>query len=135
MDRVFLDANVLFSAAYRDAAGLLRLWTLSSAKLLSSDYAVAEARRNLTDKVQQDRLTALLTTVEMVPEPPVDQTLPKGVSLADKDIPIVLAAIQGQATHLLTGDIRHFGALFNQVVFNTLIQRPADYLAQHGSSE
>jgi hypothetical protein len=28
MDRWFLDANVLFSAAYRSEAGLLRLWQL-----------------------------------------------------------------------------------------------------------
>ncbi len=28
MRRVFLDANILFSAAYREKAGLLRLWRL-----------------------------------------------------------------------------------------------------------
>lgn len=26
MDKLFLDANILFSAAYRSNAGLLRLW-------------------------------------------------------------------------------------------------------------
>ena len=47
MDRVFLDANVLLSAALRTKAGLLRLWTLANAALITSDHAIEEARRNL----------------------------------------------------------------------------------------
>jgi hypothetical protein len=47
VDRVFLDANVLFSAAYIEGSGLARLWQLADAELLSSDYATEEARRNL----------------------------------------------------------------------------------------
>jgi len=30
MDRLFLDAHVLFSAAYRPNAGLLKLWKLKT---------------------------------------------------------------------------------------------------------
>ncbi len=47
LDRIFLDANVLFSAAYLENSGLGRLWRLEDAELLSSAYAVEEARRNL----------------------------------------------------------------------------------------
>ena len=47
MDRVFLDANVLFSAAYVEISGLTRLWTFDNVALLSSAYAIEEARRNL----------------------------------------------------------------------------------------
>jgi hypothetical protein len=43
MDRVFLDANVLFSAAYREGAGLLKLWKLGRAELITSEYAADEA--------------------------------------------------------------------------------------------
>jgi hypothetical protein len=32
--------------------------------------------------------------------------LPEGVSLPEKDVPILLAAIEARATHLLTGDLR-----------------------------
>ncbi len=35
MDRLFLDANVLFSAAYRDDSGLQRLWDLSDVELVT----------------------------------------------------------------------------------------------------
>jgi uncharacterized protein len=49
MDRLFLDANVLFSAAYRPDAGLGQLWKLEGAILCSSHYALEEARINLTE--------------------------------------------------------------------------------------
>jgi hypothetical protein len=44
LDRIFLDANVLFSAAYLENSGLGRLWQLEGVELLSSAYAVEEAR-------------------------------------------------------------------------------------------
>jgi hypothetical protein len=36
VDRLFLDANVLFSAAYRETAGIQRLWTRPGVRLLTS---------------------------------------------------------------------------------------------------
>ena len=48
MDSSFLDANVLFSAAYRSDAGLRKLWRLPGVRIVSSAYAVEEARRNLS---------------------------------------------------------------------------------------
>lgn len=50
MIRVFLDANVLFSAAYREGNGILRLWELSGIHLVTSSYAVEEAERNIARK-------------------------------------------------------------------------------------
>ena len=44
MDRLFLDANVLFSAPYRIDAGLVRLWKLKDATLCSSRHALEEAK-------------------------------------------------------------------------------------------
>ena len=56
MHRVFLDANVLFLCAYLAMSGLARLWRLPDTVLLSSSYAVEEARRNLGLGNQRDRL-------------------------------------------------------------------------------
>jgi hypothetical protein len=53
-DLLFLDANVLFSAAYRENAGLLKFWQLKFIKLISSAYAIEEARRNLTLSEQRE---------------------------------------------------------------------------------
>ena len=57
MDRVFLDANVLLSAALRPRAKLLNLWKVEAATLITSEYAVDEARRNLPTP-QQRRLVS-----------------------------------------------------------------------------
>ncbi len=125
MDRVFLDANILFAAAWRPKAALQRLWELGHAELLSSDYAVEEARRNLETPAQRGRLTRLLRQVRLVE--PEHFTLPRDVSLPEKDLPILLAAIDGGATHLLTGDWEHFGLYFRQQIGGVLILPPAEY--------
>ena len=69
MDRVFLDANVLFSAAYHSDAGLVVLWRRGGTALLTSAYAVDEARRNLSGEDQRRRLEALVRACEIVPKP------------------------------------------------------------------
>lgn len=131
MDRLFLDANVLFSAAYRPNAGLLQFWKLNDAILCSSNYAVEEARINLIQEGQRVRLTGLAKNIQLFEAIPVN--LPRGVSLPEKDLPILLAAIAAQATHLVTGDLRHFGPYFGRTIENILVVSPAGYLKQRGS--
>jgi predicted nucleic acid-binding protein len=125
VDQVFLDANVLLSAAWRLDAALQRLWRLEGVELLSSSYAVEEARRNLETPAQRGRLTRLLRRVRLVE--PEHFTLPRGIRLPDKDLPILLAALDGGATHLLTGDREHFGAYYRQEIAGVLILPPAEY--------
>ena len=126
MDRLFLDANVLFSAAYSAKAGLLRFWNLKNIALCSSRYALEEARINLTDANQRQRLAKPSQALELFDGQPGD--LPRGISLPDKDVPILLAAIAAKATHLITGDVRHFGPYFGKNIVGILILPPADYL-------
>ena len=45
--KVFLDANVLYSAAYLEGSKLGDLWNLSATEIVTSFYGVEEARRNL----------------------------------------------------------------------------------------
>lgn len=132
MDVLFLDANILFSAAYRSDNGLLRLWLLSrkgQVRLVSSRYAVEEVRRNLSLPVQQARLRKLLHPVRLVEASPADlSTLPP--SIPAKDRPILAAAIAAGATHLLTGDLKHFSPHFGRRIGNVLILPPSRYLRQ-----
>jgi hypothetical protein len=65
MDRPFLDANVLFSAAYKIDAQLLQLWKLQNVRLCSSLYALQEARINLADEDQRTRLTGLSGSLQL----------------------------------------------------------------------
>lgn len=128
MDRLFLDANILFSAAYREDAGLCRLWKLKDTLLCSSLYAVEEARINLEDEEQRRRLTELVHALQLFED--VRAELPPSVHLPEKDLPILRAAIAAKATHLLTGDIRHFGPYFGRKLSGVLVQRPGDYLKE-----
>lgn len=129
-DRVFLDANVLFSAAYRPNSGLRRLWRLRDVELVTSSYAVEEAQRNLETASQRSDLRALLDSCKVIATETVDVVIPPGLSLVEKDRPILAAAIASGASHLLTGDVRHFGACYGQVIVGVLILAPAQYRAR-----
>lgn len=128
MDRLFLDANILFSAAYRENAGVRRLWSAPNSELVTSDYAVEEARRNLADPDQRKRLDRLLESVEVIPVRILDPSLRGDVQLHDKDWPILGGAVGTGATHLITGDVRDFGSYFGQKVLGVLILPPSRYL-------
>lgn len=132
MDRVFLDANVLFSAAYREGAGLLRLWELPDARLVTSTYALAEARRNLEAPEQARRLSDLVGRVELVAEPGTPADLPGTLDLPEDDLPILQAAVASGCTHLLSGDRRAFGSYYGERIGGILILRPAEYLRPQG---
>ncbi|MFC1575576.1 DNA-binding protein [Gemmatimonadota bacterium] len=128
MDRLFLDANVLFSAAYRPDAGVARLWEVSDAVLLTSSYVVEETRRNLTGPDQRTRLEELLKKVAVGEALMLPPELRGEIDLPEKDWPVLGGAAAAGATHLITGDLRHFGAYFGEKVLGVLILKPADYL-------
>ncbi len=130
VDRVFLDANVLFSAAYTPDSRLRELWALPRTKLITSQLALEEALRNLAvyhpDGVPAlGDLAARITVTSAVA---VDSAVPGEIGLPDKDRPILSAAVAALCTHLLTGDRRHFGALYGRKVQGVLILTPAQYL-------
>lgn len=127
MHRVFLDANVLFSAAYLPTSRLLRLWRLPGTVLLTSDYAVEEARRNLDLADHRCRLEQRVKRMEIVTAWQ-SVSLPRGIQLDDKDAPILLAAIEARAAYLLTGDRQDFGHLYGKTVSGVEILPPAEYL-------
>ena len=127
MDRLFLDANILFSAAYRDDAGIARFWSLDKVVLLSSSYAVEEARVNLRDAEQRTPLVVLVSRIQVVSNTFLGP-LPDGIDLPEKDRPILLSTIDARATHLITGDKDDFGQFFGRKISGVLILPPAAYL-------
>ncbi len=118
--RVFLDANVLFSASNlgSNIAQLVE-WLVTEASAVTSDLACAEARRNLALK-RADWLPAfeqLLRRIEQVPSALFD--LP--VTLDEKDQPLLCAAFRAGCTHFATGDRRDFGHLFDKTVLGVQV--------------
>lgn len=99
-------------------------------RLLTSVYAVEEARRNLERKspASLPRLMELLRNIDIV-IPTLSAPCPDILPL--KDQPIFQAAHTGAATHLLTGDIKDFGPLMKHpdLTFGIIVQTVADFLA------
>lgn len=131
----FLDANVLFSAAYSQdgrAAILFALARSGSIRLVSSRYAAEEARRNLSAKrpVALKRFSDNLALVVLVPEGDAghrSEALATG--LDGGDVPILAAAV-GRAEALVTGDRRHFGRFMGKKLLGVRILSLADALAR-----
>jgi predicted nucleic acid-binding protein len=126
-ERVFLDANVLFSIAY-GSPGLEQLW--SDAKnekyeLFASQYVIEEAKRNLDRREQQDALNRFLSEVRVVPE--ADPALPCPIPLPEKDRPVLMAALSRKADYLITGDVSHFGKYFGKKILGLRIYSPRDF--------
>lgn len=131
MDRVFLDANVLFSAAYRVETPLRTLFTTPRVQLVTSAYALEEARRNLSLGQQQAELGRLCRSVEVVSVLPPQGELSILAKLPENDRPILWAAISVRATHLLSGDFKAFGRFYGQTINGVTIMPPAAYLKGH----
>jgi hypothetical protein len=126
--RIFLDANVLFSAAKSDGPirDLLELAGRAGHECWANTYVVEEARRNLALK-QPARVAALeklLDEMSVGGQSVADAELSASLPLAEKDRPVVLAAIHHRCSFLITGDRTHFGALYGKTLHGVTILSP-----------
>jgi len=126
--RIFLDANVLFSAAKSDGAvrQLLILLEKSGHELCVDGYVLEEGRRNLVAKAP-DRvvdLERLLTGMQMAVAQRSDAALEASLPLPAKDRPVLAAAIHQNCGALVTGDRAHFGPLYGRTIHGVTIHSP-----------
>ncbi len=133
MPKLFLDANVLFAAAYSPdgrIAALFEFAELGACVLNTSPLAVEEARRNLQAKRPGglQRLSELMRHVEVVPEAPPKLWGSLAGLLPPKDQPILAAAMFAGTDWLVTGDKQHFGGLYGKAVGPTEILSPTEAL-------
>ena len=138
--RIFLDANILFSAA-KSAGAIGRLLNLlidGGHECWVDAFVIAEARRNLELKAPTglpalDRLLEKLNVAAIRrPDPELDAELP----LAEKDRPILAAAIRLDCHALVTGDRTHFGALYGRSIQGVTVHSPRSLAeALWGASE
>lgn len=132
MIRVFLDANVLFTAAHNPsgkAALIIDLGVQGNWEIVSCSYAIEEARRNISIKFP-DYLERFETLISAIIRVPSRSGLSCPVPLLEKDGPILEAATHCRATHLLTGDIKDFGPFMNQpgLTGGVVIQTVSEFL-------
>jgi len=123
--RIFLDANLLFSAGKSDGAvrRFINLLLKNGHTLVADPYVKEEAERNIQLKYpesQQD-LTGVLRRISIQPSATAPAFLPSSVLLDEKDRPVLAAAIKAGCGLLITGDTTHFSALFGKTVQGVLI--------------
>lgn len=132
--RVFLDANVLFSASYKPYHRFLDFWRLLDVVPLVSNYVADEARSNCADAAHLARLEGLLAKTSFVTDP-LHPFLPSKITLPGKDQPVLAAAIAAGADYLITGDKNHFGRWMRAPIPTHLgeltIIVPAEFLDKH----
>ena len=126
--RVFLDANILFSAAKSDGAvrALLSLLCDRGHECRVDAYVVAEARRNLASKGPQavQVLQALLDRLQIAPAALFTGAAVELDWLPPKDRPVLAAAIRLGCDALVTGDRKHFGSAYGQQVGGVTMHSP-----------
>jgi len=129
--RIFLDANILFSAAKSDGAirRLLQLLQAQGHILVADGFVVEEARRNLARKspgTPLEDLARLLTVVEVET---TGTDLPNEEAwldwLAPKDRPVLAAAARLGCAALITGDRTHFESGYGKSFAGVLLLSPA----------
>ena len=114
MISVFLDASVLFAAVYSRtgfAHDLLRLILRGKVKAIVSDDVLEEVERNLSRKAPETlaifKRFMSLAAPEIITNLTKEEVWAVEAYVAQKDAPIVAAAIRAQADYLVTYDRKH----------------------------
>lgn len=128
--RVFLDANILFSAAKSNGAIRQLIADLHAAghTMVADGYVAVEAQRNIAAKGTADGLAYLEALLSRIEVHAVQYTKAAGVAaewLPEKDRPVLLAAIACKCDALVTGDRTHFGNGYGKTYEGVTIHSPA----------
>ena len=132
--RVFLDANILFSAAKSAGAvrELLHLLLDGGHECCVDDCVVIEARRNLAAKAP-DALIAfegLLKRLRISPAQAPGPGLKLVNWLPEKDRTVLAAAMRLRCDALVTGDRTHFGPGYGKMFAGVTIHSPRSLAEQ-----
>jgi predicted nucleic acid-binding protein len=124
---IFLDANVLIAAAWKEDSEIAQTWRMEGLRLVTSNYVLGEVQRNLHQIHQIERLRRLVRSVQILSFEKLPEIPPK-IVLPDKERPVLAAAIQAHANHLLSGDKKNFGSLYGKSILGVRITAPPELL-------
>lgn len=132
--RVFLDANVLFSAALRGPVfgSILELADAEVIALVSSRACVAEAVTNLERKRPGsiDGLAGVLARVTLTDPDLTPHVAGAAEMVGAEDAHVLAAAMALEAVVLLTGDTKDFGDLMNRDDLSLRVRTPRRFLIE-----
>ncbi len=135
MIRAFLDANVLFTAAYSRAGSSWAIIQEARVQddlvVMTTEYVFDEAENKLQEKFPASlgEYASLKPILETCPEP--SGALVEHLSSViryPKDRPVLAGAISAKADWLLTWDDNHFGHLYGIRVYDVLVSDPGSGL-------
>lgn len=126
--RIFLDANILFSAAKSNGPVRELVSRLVKARhtCCVDGFVVEEARRNLAAKFPEGvaALDALLAQMEVADRAGVAELPALAQRLPAKDQPVIAAALALKCDALVTGDKTHFGFLYGKRIGGVVVYSP-----------
>lgn len=112
--RLFIDASVLFSAAYSSTGAsreIIRRALRDEVKLVVSQYVLDEARRNLArkaaEKVALFEAFLGVLNLEEIAHPDENVVTEVEAYTVEKDAPVVAAAISADVDYLVSLDSKH----------------------------
>ena len=96
--------------------------------LLTSEYVIEKARRNLYHADQRERFEISLSDVQVVLE--ADERIRCPIDLHENDRAVLMAAISSTADYLITGDREHYGKYIGQTIMGVKICMARDYFLE-----
>jgi predicted nucleic acid-binding protein len=135
--RVFLDSNVILSGLLSEKAAPRIILDLLSLRLpflagLTGRYNLIEIERNLKKKMPG--LLFLYKTylpklnLKVIPFPRREEVRGFSGQMAEKDIPVLISAIQGKVDFLVTGDKQHFGKMKELDKYPFHVVTPSEFI-------
>jgi len=133
--KVFLDSNVIISGLLSDKGAprvILDLLCLGLPILAGAtgEYNIIEIERNLTKKMPEAlpvyKKYLPLMDLNVIPLPSPGEIKKLSGTIADKDVPVLASAINGNVDFLVTGDKKGFIRLKGKYPFR--IVSPAEFL-------
>ena len=131
--KVFLDSNVVFSAAYSEKEKsrsyiFFELQNLNIIKIYISNLVKFESIHNIKIKKPEklDFLNELLSKADIIED--VDVYYEFAKNLPENDRIILSSAVYHDIDFFITGNTKDFLTFYNKKLKNTLILTPKDFL-------
>jgi hypothetical protein len=105
----------------------MRLWSIDGIEVVTASYVAQEVRRNICRDEHRLRFEIMMRSTLIVPDP-TSLTLPDGVALPAKDVPVLAAALQARCDYLLASDRKDFGPYYSRNILGCIIQHPGAFL-------
>lgn len=130
--RTFLDADVIFAGSAAPSVKgasyvVLRMSEITLLDCITSEQVITEVERNLEEKLPRalpEFRLLVKRCVQVIPDPAPEDLGAYAGQADPKDLPILVAAIREDCSHLLTFNTRHF----NPAGGRPVVQPPGEFL-------